>query len=305
MGFFGRTSKRSGRVRLGALAMAAAIALACSYFDDDESGSSSASLLEGTWKGTLRVASESSPNWDDAVCTSPPPCLRNLQVNLAADSLITDVLIRNESTLLYESTGYTGTTSLVRDFTDQFAKFYDFELVHADEATVTGSFYIDDRFIEGMFIFSNGDFSVVEKRQAGLRPFPKSLLAFKMTETRRLGVFVRWTGVSEIAEVGDWEFATEDIDGDLNIPYSGMIGGDIIRRPGGGENEKSLRNGIPVEGKFTTHDRPGGVWEDALKPEPLVAMMTINRVFVGTMECENGFPECVFTFWKPIEDFRP
>ena len=55
MGFFGRTSKRSGRVRLGALAMAAAIALACHYFDEDDSGSSfmGTSQFEGPWKGTL------------------------------------------------------------------------------------------------------------------------------------------------------------------------------------------------------------------------------------------------------------
>jgi hypothetical protein len=130
--------------------MAAAIALACHYFDEEDSASSTSSLLEGTWRGTLRVASDESAFWDDPPCilTDPfEPCVRDLGFDIDLTGMIADVLMDGVST------GYTGTTSIdPGGFSYQFARFYLFELVDAGGAPVaTGSFYTDERMSGGIF----------------------------------------------------------------------------------------------------------------------------------------------------------
>jgi hypothetical protein len=314
MGFFGRTSKRSGRVRLGALAMAAAIALGCNYFDEGDSAGNTSSLLEGTWRGPLRGASDESDWWDDPACPAEPPCTRDLGFDFDAAGLISDVLFYDDVRGEYVSTGDTG-TAIVNPggLTAQFARFYLFELVDAGGAPVAnGSFYTDERFDGGIFIFDDsfddgyGDFAVMQKWFGNPRTQTYEGMQRKRTSTFQLGVFVRWSAVSEIAEVGRWEFETRFVGdgGGDEILYSGMIGGDVINRPDGRDNTIALEGGIPLAGEFdSTKFDTKGVWETAAL-NPLVAIRSYHRkddkALFGTMECENGFPDCVFSVWSPI-----
>jgi hypothetical protein len=297
MGFFGRMSKGDGRVRLGVLATAGAIALGCHYFDEGDSGSSSSSLFEGSFKGTLRVADDSGPRWDDAVCALPAPCIRQLQVDFGPDSEITDVLIDGVST------GYTGTVSFDSSgLSNRLVRLYDFELFDGSGAMVdTGSFYAEDRLSAGMFIYSNGDIAVARKFFGGAPNYRIADLQLKRTSKQRLAVFIRWSAVSTITEVDNWEFSTERLSGGA-IPYSGMRGGDVELLPEGG---KILVGGEAFDGEFTRFDA-AGIWDDfdaALKPEPLIAIMGYAKEFVGTMECDPavGWPVCIFTIWTPLQ----
>ena len=294
MGFFGRTSKRSGRVRLGVLAMAAAIALACHYFEEEDSGSSftSTSQLEGAWQGTLRAAN----------APPDPATLHDLVLVFDAESNITNVVIDAIDQ------GVTGTLT----FSDpnpleDFARFYDYELVDGTGATVeTGSFYIDDRFLYGLLIGSNGNFGVLQRgtmnRPAG--GFLNSALTRKKTSTRVPGVFTRWTTTSVIEEVGDWVISTGFEDGGTgDIPYVGMIGGDVIDLPQGQQGEKTLENGESFGGNFRNFDAMG-FWEgidDLIGTQPMIAIISFDEEFVGMFDCEPNFPECVFFLW-PLAD---
>jgi hypothetical protein len=294
MGFFGRTSKTSGCVRIGVLATAAVVALACHYFDDDDSGSSfaSPSQFEGTWQGTLWERSDSS-SYD-------------LVWQIDAESTISSVSIDTVDQ------GLTGTLK----FSDpnpieEFARFYDFELVDGSDVTqASGSFYIDDRFEHGLVIYSNGDLAVLQKTivpRPG--PFTHGELAEKMTGTRVLGVYVDWDVLAVIEEVGDWIIATEpEPGGGGDIPYRGRIGGTVEELDSGQQGEKTLKAGMgtDISGNFTLADfDPMGIWvgEDAPgDPEPLIVIMAFDRDFAGTVECDpNGFPDCFIGIWAPIK----
>jgi hypothetical protein len=296
MGFFAGTSSRSGRVRLGVLAMTAASALACHYFEDD-SGSSitSTSLLEGRWAGTLKPVG------------SPPD---DLELEFDVVSNITSVT-RDGTDL-----GLTGTVRFSDPSPPEpFARLYDFEFVDGSGAMVdSGSFYIDDRFNYGLLIYSNGDFAVLQQGSM-LRPtagFANEDLEEKMTSTRVLGVYVRWTDTSLLDEAGDWEIRTWPVSSATDpIPYEGMIGGDIVKLgPPFQSSEVTLEGGIAISGEFTNFD-PMGVWEDLDADEPsgahFVAIMSFDKEFVGTFECDpiNGFPECVFSLWTPLLKMKP
>ena len=146
MGFFGRTSETSGCARLGVLAMTATIALSCHYFDEEDSGSSflSPNQFEGTWGGTLRLASTGD--------------LQDLVLAFDGNSEIASVTIDDADQGLTGTVAFSDPNSL-----EEFARFYDFELVDGSGATqAVGSLYIDDRFQHGLFIYSNGDFAVLE-----------------------------------------------------------------------------------------------------------------------------------------------
>ena len=292
MGFFGRTSKTSGCVRIGALATAAVLALACHYFDDDDSGSSfvSPSQFEGSWLGTLRYATDGS-----AV---------DLALEFDADSNITSVVVD------FVDQDWTGTL----EFADpnpfeEFARFYDFELVDdTDAVQAFGSLYIDDRFEHGLLLYDGGDLAVVEKTVVPRPgPFAHEDLAAKNTPTRVLGVYVEWQTLSAIegGESGDWVIATDVVDGGGDIPYRGMIGGDIEALESGQLGEKTLENGTPISGSFElTEFDPMGIWigEDTPgDPEPLIGIMSFDKDFVGTIECDpNGFPDCIIGLWTRL-----
>jgi hypothetical protein len=292
MGFFGRTSETSGCARLGVLAMAVTIALSCHYFDEEDSGSSflSPSQFEGTWQGTLRLASTGD--------------LQDLVLAFDANSEIASVTIDGADQGLTGTVAFSDPNPL-----EEFARFYDFELVDGSGATqAVGSFYIDDRFQHGLFIYSNGDFAVLENSVAG-RPaggFGSDAIAEKRTLTRVLGVYIEWLVTSEIDEVGDWVIATDAQGGGGEIPYMGMIGGDVVRLDSGQSNEKTLENGDPIAGNFTNFD-PMGSWEGLDAPgdsKPLYAIISFDGSFAGTMECDpNGFPECTFGLWS-FDDCR-
>jgi hypothetical protein len=291
MGFFGRTSKTSGCARIGVLATAAVVALACHYFDDD-SGSSfiSPSQFEGTWQGTLRDTGGSSVD---------------LELEFDSDSNITSVIVDTTDTGLTGSVAFSDPNPL-----EEFARFYDFEMVDVNEVIQTsGSFYIDDRFEHGLLIYDNGDFAVVEKRVGG-RPaggFASVDLEDKMTPTRVLGVFIRWMDLSVIDEVGDWVIVTDSVGGAADIPYVGMIGGDVVQLDAGQDGEKTLDGGDPIGGNFTFASfDPMGVWvgdDTPGDPKPLIVIMSFDKTFAGVMECNdpNGFPECFFGLW-PLKD---
>jgi hypothetical protein len=135
----------------------------------------------------------------------------------------------------------------------------------------------------------------------------KSDLAWKRTTTFTLGVFAKWTTASVIDEIGPWEMSTQGVGGGGEIAYSGMIGGTVVNRPDGKENTITLEDGIPFLGEFTSFNNKG-LWETA-DANPMVAIRSYNRqiqkALIGTMECENGFPECVFGLWSPIQNIPP
>ena len=129
-------------------------------------------------------------------------------------------------------------------------------------------------------------------------------LAEKKTPTRVLGVYLDWDTLSVIKEVGDWAIATEpEPDGGGDIPYRGRIGGDVEELDDGQQGEKTLKagTGTDISGNFVLADfDPMGIWvgEDAPgDPEPLIAIMSFDKEFVGTVECDpNHFPDCFHAF---------
>ena len=299
MGFFGRTSKRSGRVRLGALAMAAAIALACHYFDEGDSGSSfaSPSQFEGTWKGTL-VELITAP-------TLPPFVTHELQINFDSVSVITSVLVDDVDAQL------TGTVSFVAGVQYDGARFYNFELTHDVTGAVESvSFYIEERFGYGLAIYPNGDFAVLQRDDPDSRPFEFKDLAYHKAGFTG-GIAIEWdTGTaSEITleDIRRWDMETcpspppdpepvppnDCVLDSSTIPYEGDIGGVDRDTPG------DLFSGTF---QLTNFD-PEGVWkgfDDAppVDTYPLVVVMSYDKEFAGTYECDPDFPMCIFTIWN-------
>ena len=231
--------------------------------------------------------------------------LHDLELMFDTASNITSVTIDTVDQLLTGTLRFSDPSPL-----EDFARFYDFELVDGSGATAnTGSFYIEDRFLYGLFIYANGDFAVLQRSFMG-RPaggFANDDLAFKMTSTRVLGVFVRWAAISVIDGddgVGDWEIRTDNVSPATDpIPYNGMIGGDVVDlpRPPYQQGEKTLENGIPISGNLTNFD-PMGAWEgiDA-SARPMIAIMSFDKEFAGMYDCDpNGFSTCTFFIWSPI-----
>lgn len=273
-------------MRLGALAMAAAIALACHYFDEGDSGSSfaSPSQFEGAWKGTL-LEPVTPP-------TLPPFVTHELQINFDSESVITSVWVGGVDAEL------TGTVSFVDGVQYDGARFYGLELTDGTGTVERVSFYIDDRFGYGLAIYPNGDFAVLQRDGLDSRPFEFADLAYHKAGFTG-GIFIQWdTGTaSEISleDIGRWDMETCPngcAPNPVTIPYEGDIGGDR-------DNDGDLFSGTFEDTNFD----PEGVWEGFDDPPPvdtypLVVVMSYDKEFAGTYECDPDFPTCIFTLWN-------
>ena len=266
MGFF-KAKTWSGCTRLGALALAAFLGLSCHYFEDDESGSNvSPSQLRGSWYGIVRHLDGS---------------LDFMTIVVDEDSNIAS--IDGDTSLTGAISFYTG------DLPFEGFRLYTFS-VSDGTTTEEGGFYVDNIFSHVTMVFENGDFAVLQRNldAADMPSFINEDIERRWTGFVK-GRYVNWDSNYEVSDVGQWEFRTEYPDPAIGnqIPY-----------------RKSEDKDAPIAGYFTKDPNPQwGVWvgrdtPTGPDPRPLVAIMTGDKKYAGTIECGPAdFPECQFTVW--------